>query len=544
MSGTQSKYTLQDQDELQSFVHGTVANVGAASGTLFDSASAATAAKGALGNEGGQTPTVLTELLGVADDEDKIVKAIFDGVRTYQNQHGMLPTGDVILAAVHQAHTLFDSATNSHHDQISLAPNAPVIAILGALAEACPFAGYLPADRGSNEARLIIVTHQAGSNFGDYNQGDLMDGIAQGGSYMASSRMMDLAAPNSNGTDYHFAFTSQVLAGNPNILLRGRSIIYVNGLVAATEVVNGPATAATVPIVGQIMLAGVEYSLTGTVKPGTGEVTVTPTPAFPAGTVVSAESFIDYEADASVTPRMQVQAQMFQLFAAPFRALYQVTPESRSQFANEVGVDAGAEAMLSVRGQFSMERHYDALKKAKMVGKFQNNHTFDFEWQAQLQQKVRAQVWQDFAAVLGLASQQMAEDTADHGITHLYVTKSVAAQFRAMPQELFVSSGLVDRPGIYRVGRLFGQFEVYYSPKVVQESADGMTAEILCVGRSTQTARCPIIMGDAQAPMFEQLGVTEALKSGYGFSARSFNAVNPHTMSTKGAALITVTNLK
>lgn len=545
MSGTQSKFNLQDQDELESFVRKTVAHTGATSNTLFDSASAASAVIG--GGEGGVTPpAILSELLGVADDEKKIVGALFDGVRKYQEQHGMLPSGDVILSAIHQAHTLFDSATNSHHDQISLAPNAPVIAILGALAEACPFAGYLPADRGSNEARLIIVTHQAGSNFGDYNQGDLMDGIAQGGNYMSSSRTLDLAAPNSGAgnTDYKFTFTAQTSGGSANILLRGRSIIYVNGLVAATEVSNGPSTAAAVPIVGHLTLAGTDYALSGTVNPGTGTVTVTPTPAFPAGTVVTAESFIDYEADASVTPRMQVQAQMFQLFAAPYRALYQVTPESRSQFANEVGVDAGAEAMLSVRGQFSMERHYDALAKAKRIAKFQNNRVFDYEYSVQIQQKVRAQIWQDFAAVLGLASQQMAEDTADHGITHLYVTKSVAAQFRSMPQELFVSSGIVDRPGIYRVGRLFGQFEVYYSPKVVNEAPDGTTAEILGVGRSTQTARCPIIMGDAQAPMFEQLGVTEALKSGYGFSARSFNAVNPHVMSTKGAALITVINLK
>ncbi|KVN83494.1 hypothetical protein [Burkholderia ubonensis] len=543
MSGTQSKFNLKDQDELQSFVHDTVLNVGKAGEAVFDSASAASAASAALGGESGKTPAALSELLGIADDEGKIVKALFDGVRTYQNQHGMLPTGDVILSAVHQAHTLLDSATNSHHDQISLAPNAPVIAILGALAEACPFAGYLPADRGSNEARLIIVTHQAGSNFGDYNQGDLMDGIAQGGSYLSSSRTINLAAPNDTA-NYKFQFTAQTAGGNPNILLRGRSIVYVNGLVAATEVANGPSTAASVPIVGQIRLAGVDYALSGTVNPGTGTISITPTPAFPNGTVVTAESFIDYEADASVTPRMQVQAQTFQLFAAPYRALYQVTPESRSQFANEVGVDAGAEAMLSVRGQYSMERHYDALKKAKMIAKFQNNRTFDYQYSVQIQQKVRAQIWQDFASVLGLASQQMAEDTADHGITHLYVTKSVAAQFRSMPQELFVSSGIVDRPGIYRVGRLFGQFEVYYSPKVVTESADGTTAEILGVGRSTQTARCPIIMGDAQAPMFEQLGVTEALKSGYGFSARSFNAVNPHVMSTKGAALITVINLK
>jgi hypothetical protein len=102
----------------------------------------------------------------------------------------------------------------------------------------------------------------------------------------------------------------------------------------------------------------------------------------------------------------------------------------------------------------------------------------------------------------------------------------------------------VDRPGIFRVVRLFGMYEVYYSPAVVTESPDGTTAEILLVGRSTQTARCPIIFGDAQAPMFEPLGTTEALKSGYGFTARCFTNVNPHQMSAKGCALITVTNLK
>lgn len=552
MSGTPNagKFNLADQSAIEKFVHSTVANVAKDSGTtMFDSAAAATHAGTALANEPGNTPQILTEVLGKVgntDGEKDLVGALFDGVRQYERQHGMLPSGDVILSALHQADTLFDSLTNSHHDQISLAPNAPVVAILGALAEACPFAGYLPADRGSNEARLIIVTHQAGSNFGDYNQGDLMDGIKQGGSYLASSRTSTLTAPNAGAgvTDYHFAFTAQTGGGNANILLRGRSIIYVNGLVAATEVANGPSSAAQVPIVGTINLNGTDYALSGIVKPGTGEVTVTPTPAFPVGTAVTAESFLDYEADASVTPRMQVQAQMFQLFASPYRALYQVTPEARSQFANEVGVDAGAEAMLTVRGQFAMERHYDALRKAKMIGQFQNTATFDYQYSVQIQQKVRAQIWQDFAAVLGLVSQKMAEDTADHGVTHLYVTKSVAAQFRSMPQELFVSSGIVDRPGIYRVGRLFGQFEVYYSPKVVNEAPDGSSAEILCVGRSTQTARCPIIMGDAQAPMFEQLGVTEALKSGYGFTSRSFNAVNPHQMSTKGAALITVTNLK
>jgi hypothetical protein len=126
----------------------------------------------------------------------------------------------------------------------------------------------------------------------------------------------------------------------------------------------------------------------------------------------------------------------------------------------------------------------------------------------------------------------------------MYVGKFMAAMFRSLDSTLFQSSGITDRPGIFRVGKLFGVYEVYYSPKVVNEAADGSTSEIICVGRSTQTARCPIIMGDASAPMFEPLGTTETLKTGYGFNARSFNRVNPHQMSAVGCTVITVKNLK
>jgi hypothetical protein len=495
--------------------------------------------------EAGNLPRAIDELLGVSSmEESKLVKAIFDGVNAFEREHGFKPTGDLLLTAIDQGKSIYDSATNNHHDQISLTPNAPVVAILGALAEACPFAGYLPADRGSNEARLIIVSHQAGSNWGGYKQGALMDGIAQGESFLGSSRMKSLSAPNDTA-NYKFTFTdSEDGTGEALMLLRGRTIVYVNGQIAVQEMQNGSNTQATVAIMGGVTLAGVDYGITGTVKPATGEVVVTPGSAFPAGTVVTAEVYADYELNPVKTPKMMVQAQVFQLFANPFRVTYQVTPEARSQFANEVGVDAGAEAMMAVRGQYAMERHYDALKKAKLIGQFAGAWEYDFDYEAQIQQKTRAQILQDFASVLGMASQAMAEATADHGITHLYVGKFFAAMCRSLDSTLFVSSGITDRPGIFRVGRLFGVYEVYYSPKVVNEAADGSQSEIIAVGRSTQTARCPIIMGDASAPMFEPLGTTETLKTGYGFNSRSFNRVNPHQMSAVGCALITVLNLK
>ncbi len=544
MSGT-TKYTKLDESRLQTFVSD-VMSAESKSGMRLDSTAAAHSALDAIKNESGASvPSVLSELLGKTTDEEATIKAIFDGAATFEREHGFRPTGDLILSAVHQARGVFDSVTNNHHDQISINPNAPLVAIMGAMAEATPFAGYLPADKGSNEARLIVVNHLAGSAWGDYALSDMMDGVASGGGYLSSARVMELSAPNDTA-NYKFAFTARNDGSGAALnLLRGRCIVYVNGQRAAAEVAtNGSSTAATVAISGNVRLAGTDYAISGTVKPGTGEVVVTPNPAFPAGSVVTVEAFVDYEADSSITPRMAVQALSYSLYANPFRGLYAITPEARSQFANEVGVDAGAEAMLAVRGQFATERHYDALRKVKMIGKYQNAVTYDFAYSAQSQQKTRAQIWQDFASVLGTASQQMAEDTADHGITHLYVGKHVASQLVSMPRELFEPSGITARPGIYRLGRLFGLYEVYYTPKVVIEAAGGGASEIIAVGRSAQTARCPIILGDASAPVFEPLGVGDNMKSGYGFHARSFTATNPHDFSAKGCALITVINLK
>lgn len=548
MSGTTQGYTKSDEFALQDFVGDVLSNE-TKSGVRMDSTAAAHTVLDAFKNESGvNPPAALQSLLEVVtgdDSEQKVVKAIFDGVTVFEREHGFRPTGDLLLSALHQGRSVFDSVTNGHHDQISINPNAPLVAIMGAMAEACPFAGYLPADKGSNEAKLIIVNHMAGSDWGGYAQSAFMDGIAAGEDYLSSGRTATpLTAPNDT-TNYKFNFTARSDGTGAALrLLRGRCIVYVNGQRAATEVQNGGSAAAQVPLSGTVRLGGTDYTISGNVKPTTGEVVVTPAPAFPNGTSVTVEAFVDYEADSTVTPRMNVIAQSFSLFANPFRGIFQITPEARSQFANEVGVDAGAEAMLTVRGQFALERHYDALRKIKMIGKFIQPVSYNFRYADQIQQKSLAQMWQDFAAVLGAASQKMAENTGDHGITHLYVGMNVASQLPALPRDMFEPSGITARPGIYRLGRLFGLYEVYYSPKFIAEAADGTSAEIVAVGRSSQTARCPIIMGDASAPVFEPLGTGTDLRSGYGFHARSFTATNPHDFSAKGCALFTITNLK
>ena len=119
-------------------------------------------------------PKRLEQMLEVADENDhaRVLDSVIMGVREFETSHGRQPTADVVDAAIQQGHAalihVMDSVTSAHHDQISLQPNRAVVAILSAIAEAIPFAGYLPVDIGSNEGKLAILSHQAGSAFGDY----------------------------------------------------------------------------------------------------------------------------------------------------------------------------------------------------------------------------------------------------------------------------------------------------------------------------------------------------------------------------------------
>lgn len=485
-----------------------------------------------------------------ADEQSRVLDSVLYGMNVYRNEHGVLPTADVIEAALQQGvsasfnldpqgRVLDSVGSTGHHDQISSQPNRIVVAITSAIAEAIPFATYLPTDIGSNEARLGIVSHLAGSAFGGYALSELMDGINVGKEYLGAERRIGLTldAERDAATGQ---FTTLIGGGTGVQVLRGRTIILVNGFPCAYEAFNTAATAANSPISGSIRLGSTDHTISGTVTVADGTVALAINPALPSGTVVEAEGFIDYEANPALTPKVMTQVTTYSLFATPWRALCDQTVDSKTQYANELGLDLQSESLITIRNQFAMERHYASLKKLMALAK-NNSQTYNFDYTVQMAQKTRAQIWQDFQAVLGVVDQQMAEDTMDHGISHLYVPKNIAAQMMGLPRDIFAPSGLQARPGIFRVGTLFGRYEVYYSPKVVTENAT--SGQILCVGRSAQVARCPLVMGDAVAPTYLPLAMGSDMKYQNGFYARNFTSVNPHQPSARGAALITVTNL-
>ena len=552
-----SVYHKRETAEVAQFVE-TLKNE-AAKGGVFDSAAADDFVSTAINQSGSvKVPEKLKIVLDEADDKTAamVTRAIFDGANTYERMHGAPAPADLLEQAIHLAYgtsnearrAMLDSASSNASDPLSLQPNRAVVAILTTLSEAIPFAHYLPADIQSNEAKLAIMTHQAGKDYGRYTQGALMDGAFSGDTYISSSRehkceiVLDAGNPTGAITGKLTSIQTDGDTCNPAApevkLLRGRSLVYVNGLIAAREV-SGTGTGPSV-VSGQTSIAGTVHQISGTVHPDTGVIALVSTPPMAATNSVVVEGFIDYERAPELTPSIVTAVDTFQLFAKPWRVTTHQTIDSRTQMANELGLDPYSEGVIGIQAQFANERHYEVLRKAKRLAK-QNTDTFNFNWSNAGDFKVRADVWRDFGSVLGAASQRMAIATLNHGITHLYVGEKIAAQLSSLQNDIWEPSGIVERPGIFRLGRLFGRYDVYYTPKEVAESADA--AEILCVGRATDVTRNPFVLGDAVAPTVIPLAVNADMKTGAAFYARNFTAVNPHQPSAMGCALITVTDL-
>ncbi|WP_445157650.1 hypothetical protein [Halomonas sp. E14] len=530
---------------------------------VFDSAAADDFLTTAINQSAGvKVPQKLQAALDEADDKSAsmLSRAIFDGAAVYEQAHGAPCPADVMQQAIHLAYATtnearrkmgmtLDSATSEGHDALSLQPNRAVVAILAALTEAIPFAHYLPADINSNEAKLAIMTHQAGRDYGRYSAGGIMDGANSGDTYISSSREHKCEVetdaegdPTGNITGKLTAIQDTDETCDPDAatvkLLRGRAIVYVDGMIVAKEVSStGTGTSA---VSGQVDIEGTTHQIGGTINPDNGAIALTAQPPLPASTHVLVESFIDYERAPELTPEIITAVDTFQLFAKPWRVTTHQTIDSRTQMANELGLDPYSEGVLGIQSQFANERHYEVLRKARRLAG-RNQETFDFAWASQGDYKSRADVWRDFNAVVGAVSQRMALSTMNHGVTHLYVGENVAAQMQGLPADIWEPSGVVERPGIFRLGRLFGRYDVYYSPKVVLETAN--SAEVLCVGRATDVTRNPFVLGDAVPPTVIPLATNADLKSGAGFYARNFTSVNPHQPSSTGCALINVTNL-
>lgn len=588
-------YINQSTQQVNEFMLELRNNVASENGT-FDSAAASDFVSAQLNESGTSMPEKLRILLDSIPKEKQfyIQKALFDSADTYEAEHGIAMPADLAELAIHNAWvtspegrkvcydngiTLDDASNNSHSANLSLQPNRAVVAILAATNDPVPFALYLPTDIGSNEARTAILTHQPGATAGMYPSTSLLDGVSAGKTLLCSSRSHTANIISGSSTAATLTTNQQVQASTTTSafilplsnlqanydrclppgstlldgvtaaltipVLKGRTIVYVNGQVwgmdSATN--SAPYGSGTSSFTASGSIAGTAYSLSVSVNIATGAVTITAGTALPVGAQITVEAFIDYEVNSAFIPSIQSNAQVYQLYATPWQTFTTYTPGAITQMNQELGLDPYSESLLAIQNQFTAERHYQVLSKGLRLAQ-SNTATYDFAWNTTIlqgSQKTRAMIVQDMQGQLGALSQQMANNTYAYGISHLYVDATMASIFQSLPSEMWESSGVQVRPGIYRVGRLFGQYEVYFTPNILSYNAG--TSQILCFGRAPDVTRNPFILGDAVPPMVLPVPANTAAVRGAAFYGRNFTSVNPHQPSSQGVALLNVTNV-
>ena len=523
-------------------------------------------------------PEEMKAILDAVDDAGSadVVRAFMDGAREFERQHGFAPPPDLLRTAIHAGRSVMDDAlrknqiqpldlddtsiahaTNMHSEPRAFQPRRIVVAVLTALTEAVPWALYLPADIESGEARLAVLRHQAGNTFGGYAENASLDGINAGEPFVTSERWHKCTVTDDTTHDDITGYLTQnysaqdvcdqtLVSGSDGGMkwLRGRGEVHINGRIVAREARSDFALTGANSVSGAVTIGSTTHIIAGTFNPDTGQIALTATPKLPASTDVLFRSFIDWERDGDNIPKFSTDVRSWSLFAHPHRAWTEAGIDSRKQMTSELSLDPFTEGVVMIQSQVVQERHYLALRMAKRLALGSGlTASFDFAYPSRGIYMVRPDIWIEFMATIGELSQRMAIATKSHGISHLYVGANVAAMLQSVPSGMFQSSGISDRPGIYRVGRLFGKYDVYYSPKLINEDLAGDTAEMLCIGRGPDVVRSPVVLGECVAPTMIPLPTDRNLNTGQGYYMRNFTDVNPFEEATYGAAMITLTNL-
>ncbi len=469
--------------------------------------------------------------------------AVFDSINAYTRTHGIAPTADLIEEALSVAAMQFDNAasstvTSEGHNPFSLQPNNAVTAIYQTMASANVLTSYLPVDKSSNQAQLIIIDNEAATTTGGYKAGESITGTNSGRSYLLNDRIYPIAVAGGEVLVVPFAGST---TGLP--IYAGRTKVLIGGICAATDVVPQQRSNKTF-ITNTFSYAGTDYKISGEVEPENGKVKVTIEPPLPANTDVQVECFINYENEVTRIhyPSFQTRFQTYKVESMTVQGTIKLGYMSDSQARNEANYDVYGQSNTLIRKHLANEEYRRSLSRAKTIGMMYNYISVNLNLDERSLQITLNESLQDLAASLKQMSSRMVLKTGDYGISVLHVNTDFAALLSQLPSTQYAKSAYPVNPtSIYFDGVLFGSYSVYVDP--IAENEDGK-AYVICTGRSAQVGLSPFLAGTVQAPfMSKKTDIERSSNYFANFTGRVISEVNPHIKAAMGCAVIEYTGL-
>lgn len=525
------------------------------------------------------------------DQKDHVLRGLQKGIEAYKLRNGGdMPSQGLIASALQDAANMLDelkiSADSSAH--IATVPALTLVTIATRIANGLSIVAMLPNPIGSNTLPLINVRHVAKNDRAHLKSGDYIDGDLAPAQFIDSYFEFNMTSAD------QLAFTVSPKVSylndtqNPDPaaaalpFVKGGVGILVNGVLVATDKLSASSNSQTASLIKvpnlSLSVGGVVVDIAnGTVNYANNTVSLSFVNALPAGTVVSATMFADYEREVNgqyvlQEPSLDIVTEKGDLSAYSIRSSYTATIEAITQMQAELGVDVRASLIALVSGKLQLEQNMRLLNRAKRIA-IANGLTFEADISRGSDMTAAFNNTRDQAveliptiktAILGINSVSM---HAASGYD-LFVSGKMAVLFDTLPDDtryVPTNAAVGSTNQIIRIGTLQGSINVYSVPETKNfklfesgvmnvtipndpvDPADDETvqvafAEMLLVARNAEAAKS-IFVGHTPCPVIAREYLGEKFKSGVTYFARQSADVNPIGLYANQAAVIRATNL-
>ncbi|MCG6387501.1 hypothetical protein [Vibrio fluvialis] len=439
-------------------------------------------------------------------DQAKIgtVTAMQSAVRDYERTYGELPRDEIFASAFQTVENMMllegraekgsvgsmmlESIGNSLSESTGVEIRARMVGlVLPVLLETATLDAVTMIPAGANEAEIFKVYRRAGSNFGGYKAGDLIDQTTLGQYTSMKQRYAFKADQLPDGTKTEFVFDTKTDLPNTNFAIpfkKGSASVWVNRKRVAREAVMGQTT-----LVGTAVIADINYTINVAVDRTAGKMTVSPTSVLPAGVELYAEFEVDIESKPELIPIIDHDMDSRTLYPSQNVVAADATVQAMFTMQREFNTDLKSMQMSHMRNTLAAEKSQRHLEDFKFIT--YKEETFNIytpsgeDWRMQRER---------LHEVLLHISQKILAATNTTGMTGMYAGGFAANILKSLGAPHFIApANYRETNAVHYAGKLFGVWKVYQAPVVLEPG------EIICYGRGASHSEAGYVAGDAIA---------------------------------------------
>lgn len=430
-----------------------------------------------------------------------IVSGMQSAVREYENTYGHLPSDELMASAHATMRNMMmlegakrDGSTGammleSIGQSLSTSEGVEIRAkmvglVLPVLLETATLDAVTMIPAGANEVEIFKVYRRTGSNFGDFAAGTEIDQatVGQYSSMRQRYKFVSEQQPDGTKTTHVFDSKTDLQHTKFEIPFTKTSVsLFINHKRVARDLDSNGSQIMTGTHNGMVINCQIDHAK--------GKVTVTPTSALPAGTVLHIEFEVDIERRPDLIPT--IDHDMDSRILRPRQ--------------NAIAADATIQAMFTMQREFGQDLKSLQMSHMRntLASEKATRHLVDMDFACTREETFNIYVaagedWrlhrERLNEVLLNVSTKILQATRTTGMTGIFAGTGASTILKSLGAPYFVApANYQQKNAIHYAGKLFGMWKVFECPVVIG------TNDMLCYGRGSSHSEAGYVAGDAIA---------------------------------------------